>query len=97
MANRTDGSIVYIDTFGADVTVATGPVRINAVVIEGASAGDTAIFNDADGNAVLRISSTANAGSLIFAPAEPQYFPNGLTLASGSDFSSGDYVQVYLM
>lgn len=96
MANQTTGNPVVIDTFGSDVAVSTNKVTVNSIVMEGATAGDTATFLDRDGNEVLRLSNTANGGSIVWSPAVPFTF-NGLTFDdSGSSLAANDFVFIFL-
>ena len=102
MANQATSSRNpnVIDTFGADVIIGgTSGVRqiVSSIVLEGATAGDTATFIDGSGNEVLRLSTTANNGSIVWSPAVPFSFSNGLTFDdSASSLASNDFVFVYL-
>ena len=96
MANDTGLNPARIDTFGSDVTISDRQVSVLSIVVEGASAGDTATFIDKNGNEVLRLSVAAAGGSVIWSPARPFLF-NGLTFDdSASDLAAGDFIYVFL-
>jgi len=96
MANQTTGNPVVIDTFGSDVAISSNKIKVTSIVVEGASAGDTAVFLDRDGNEVSRLSNAANGASVVWSPAEPFRF-NGLTFDdSASSLAAGDFVFIYL-
>ena len=96
MANSTVTNPVYIDTFGGDVTISTDQVTVVSIVMEGASAGDTATFIDNEAKEVLRLSNAANGASAIWSPSEPFRFANGLIFDdSASSLAANDFVWVY--
>jgi len=96
MANQLTGNPRVIDTFGSDVTVSTTSVKVTSIVLEGASAGDTAVFNDSNGNEVLRLSNSAANGSVVWSPSKPQRF-KGLTFDdTASSLAANDFVFIYL-
>jgi len=96
MANDLSSNPVRIDTFGSDAEIADRNVSVVSIVMEGATAGDTATFIDMNGGEVLRLSTGVNAQSIVWSPAKPFLF-NGLTFDdSASDLASGDYVFVFL-
>ena len=96
MANNTGSNPVFIDTFGGDVTIGTGVVIVTSIVMEGATAGDTATFIDSQGVEVLRLSNGVNGASAIWTPSEPFKFPNGLIMDdSASSLAAGDFILVY--
>ena len=96
MANQLTGNPVVIDTFGADVVINANKVTVTSIVMEGATAGDTATFLDRDGNEVLRLSNDIATASKVWTPAEPFKF-NGLTFDdSASDLAANDFIFIYL-
>ena len=96
MANQTTGNPVVIDTFGADVVISANKVTVTSIVMEGATAADTATFIDRDGNEVLRLSNEIGGASAIWSPAEPFTF-NGLTFDdSESDLAGSDFVYIFM-
>ena len=96
MANQLTGNPVVIDTFGADVVISANKVQVLSIVMEGATAGDTATFLDRDGNEVLRLSNDIGTASKVWSPAEAFRF-NGLTFDdSASDLAASDFIFVYL-
>ncbi len=96
MANDLSSNPVRIDTFGSDVEISDRNVSVVSIVMEGASAGDTATFLDMNGGEVLRLSNVANGSSVIWSPAKPFLF-NGLTLDdSASSLAANDFVFVFL-
>jgi len=96
MANQTSGNPVVIDTFGSDVTISSNKVQVTSIVMEGATAGDTATFLDRDGNEVLRLSNSIGSASVVWSPAEAFRF-NGLTFDdSASSLAANDFVFIFL-
>ena len=98
MANNVNMNPIRIDTFGADVIINSGQAVVNSIVMEGASAGDTAVFIDTDGEEVLRLSNSADGASAIWSPAAPHRFKSGLIFDdSASSLSAGDFVFIFLV
>jgi len=97
MANQLTGNPIVIDTYSADVVISANRVRVASIVMEGATAGDTATFLDKNANEVLRLSNTANGGSIVWSPAVPFEF-NGLTFDdSASSLAANDFIYIYLV
>jgi len=97
MANQLTGNPRVIDTFTGDVTVSASHVIVSSIVMEGASAGDTAVFNNSDGLEVLRLSNPVANGSIVWSPAQPIEF-KGLTFDNtASSLGAGDFVFIYLV
>lgn len=100
MANNTDQNPNVIDTFSADVNIGGTkgtPAIVSSIVMEGASAGDTATFIDEDGTEVLRLSNTVAGGSVVWTPAEPFIFQKGLTFDdSASSLDTNDFIFIFL-
>jgi len=97
MANQTTSNPVVIDTYTADVVISANRVCVSSIIMEGAAAGDTATFLDKNANEVLRLSNTANGGSIVWSPAEPFTF-NGLTFDdSASSLAANDFIYIYLV
>lgn len=95
MANSTTGNPIVIDTFGADVTISSGFVRVNLIIATGFTSNKTVTFIDNDGNRIMNFEVPA-AESKIISPAEPFVFPNGMIFDdSASDLAAGDFVYVY--
>jgi len=95
MANNM-GNPVTIDTFGSDVVISDRQVSVVSIVMEGATAGDTATFIDANGREVLRLSNSIGLASVVWSPAKPFLF-NGLTFDdSASSLSANDFVFIFL-
>jgi hypothetical protein len=96
-ANSTNGNPRVIDTFGSDVTVFAGPMAVVSIVVEGATAGDTVVFINSSGQEVLRLSNTADGGSIVWTPAEPFVFDGGLIFdESASSLAENDFVFIFL-
>lgn len=97
MANQTTGNPKVIDTFTGDVTISTNKVQVSSIVMEANLLGDTAVFDDRDGNEVLRLSCETANGSTIWTPSKPFKF-NGLTFDNtASSLGAGDFVFIYLV
>lgn len=99
MANSTTTNPVVIDTYTADVVVSRTPITVTSIVMEGASSGDTATFIEGHGGTaeVLRLSNGANGASVVWTPAEPFTFNNGLIFDdSASSLATNDFIFIYL-
>ncbi len=102
MGNTTATNPNVIDTFTADVHIGGtegGLVTVTSVVIKTATAGDTAVFIDKNAVEVLRLANNISTGSMVWTPAEPFTFQNGMTWddsASGAGWAAGDFIFVYL-
>lgn len=97
MGNNTNTNPIVIDTFGSDVTIGTGTVVVKSIVMEGASAGDTATFIDKDNVEVLRLSNAAGGGSQVWSPAKPFAFQRGLIFDDdASSLTTNDFIFIYL-
>ena len=96
MANDLSSNPVRIDTFGADAEISDRNVSVVSIVMEGATAGDTATFLDKNGGEVLRLSNSIGSASAVWSPAKPFMF-NGLTFDdSASDLAGGDFIFIFL-
>jgi hypothetical protein len=71
MANNLTGNPITVDTFGADVTVSTVPLIVNAVQFHGNAATDKIILKDRNGKIAMELH---DADLLHF--AKPQCFSN---------------------
>ncbi len=100
MANSTSTNPIVIDTYTADVVVSTGRITVSSIVMEGASAGDTATFIEGRPGGsveVLRLSNTVNGGSIVWTPSVPFTFQHGLTFDdSASSLATNDFIFIYL-
>lgn len=99
MVNSVTSNPIVIDTFGSDVTISTTAVKVKSIVMEGASAGDTATFIVGNGGSreVLRLSNTVASASIPWAPSGGFTFQDGLIFDdSASDLASGDFIFIYL-
>ena len=95
MANVVNNNHIKIDTFGADVTIISGPGWLSSITMEGASAGDTATFINGDGEEILRVSNAADSASFSWSPAEPEFFEKGVVFDdSASSLAANDFVFV---
>ena len=96
MANKTGYNLVRIDTFGSDVVISTGSIKVNAILATGYNTVKTVTFIDVQGEQVMKFEVAAN-GTSQFTPSKPFTF-NGLTFDdSASDFADGDVVYLYLV
>jgi hypothetical protein len=96
MANNTTMNPMRIDTFGADVTISTGSVKVLAILATAYSSAKTVTFIDNEGEEVLRV-EVASDSTGQFTPAEAFLFSRGLIFDdSGSDLAAGDFVYIYL-
>lgn len=100
MSNNVNVNPVVIDTFGSDVVISSTPVTVSSIVMEGASAGDTATFivDPSHGTTeVLRLSNAASGATAPWKPAIPFTFQNGLVFDdSASSLATGDYIYIFL-
>lgn len=97
MANDNSGPVVRIDTFGADVVVGAGNVRVSMILATAYSSAKSVAFIDASGNEVMKFECpTGETYSVPF--SKPFDFQNGLTFDdSESDLAAGDKLYVYLV
>jgi hypothetical protein len=74
----TPGRYVEITT---DATVISGPGRLAAVVLTPGSDASSLILYDntaASGNKIVTLTAVANGASVMFCPAQPASFANGI-------------------
>ncbi len=93
---------IVINAFGNDIIISDGPVTVSSIVLDSASAGDTAVFIDRSGNEAIRLANNygddTNHGSVVWSPPRGKPFKfDGLRFDdSASGLGDGDYVFVYL-
>ena len=94
MANNLNTNPVFLDTFTADVTIATGPIKIKEIVIQDTTAGDTATFIDSNDVECARVS--VDIGGSIGRITPNSWFTRGVVFdASASSIASGGYCYIY--
>ena len=100
MANSTVNvavDVFRIDTFGANVSISAGEIWVNSIIMEGATAGDTAVFIDNSGTEVMRLSNDIGTASKVWTPAKSQRFSNGFIFDdSASGLSASDFIFIYM-
>ena len=93
MANGSVGPGYRIDTFGADVTIATGMLRVTGILVNAFTSTKTVAFIDSDGASILKLEATADASSQLIVPMK---FDNGLIFdESASDLAAGDSIYIF--
>lgn len=99
MANRTNSNPIVIDTWGADVVLATKgkPLVISKVIVYSGAIGDIFSLDNANGDKVFQIVQSQSAGT-VQADFNPQRFNEGVTLdvSDCAGMSANDLAFIYL-
>jgi hypothetical protein len=94
-ANDTGSNNVRIDTFGADVEIASGRVQIKSIIITAYSSAKTITFIDSS-NAKVMVLECPSGYSINWTPSEPVTFYNGIKFDdSASDLAANDFIFVF--
>jgi len=94
MANSVGTSPIRIDTFGADVTVSTGRIKVAGMILSGYTSAKTVTFIDSAAANCL-VAEVPSGGTTII--DGPLTFSNGLIFDdSESEFAAGDFILIYL-
>lgn len=96
MANKTGYSPIRIDTFGSDVTIGTGTVKVVAIIATAKTARKALVFKDSAGEQCFYALVSANSTAQ-FTPARPFVFHRGLVFDdTSSELATNDSVFLYL-
>lgn len=96
MANKTGYSPVRIDTFGADVTISSGTIKVVAIIATAKTSRKALAFKDSTGEQCFYALVSANSTAQ-FTPARPFVFYKGLIFDdTTSEFVTNDSVYLYL-
>jgi hypothetical protein len=94
-ANDLTTSNMRIDTFGSDVTIGTGRVVINSIVITAYSSAKTITFIDAAGSKLL-VFECPSGYSINWTPPKSITWRNGFYFDdSASDLAASDFIFVF--
>jgi len=95
MANHVESNYAYIDTFGADVTIASGRAKILAITVYAAAAAEYAVFINSKGR-VVAIAGGAQDAVDHFTPCQPVGCDGLVFDDSASTLEANDFVIVHL-